>query len=165
MLYLFSLIVYVTFSCSASTDFEFRKFWWYRYKKLLCTVDLTKDFFFSYSYHVMCSFQKNMCEDVAEKVLYETMFVWNEFLSRGIRNLVKNTFWTVALVYGFFRQVMVGCHIYKYCVWIGVFPWLEYRTSNLCTVLYYVWTKVNLSVNIFLRKMVAYVMALSPMKS
>lgn len=75
-----------------------------RYKKLLCTVDLTKDFFFSYSYHVMCSFQKNMCEDVAEKVLYETMFVWNEFLSRGIRNLVKNTFWTVALVYGFFRQ-------------------------------------------------------------
>lgn len=75
-----------------------------RYKKLLCTVDLTKDFFFSYSYHVMCSFQKNMCDDVAEKVLYETMFVWNEFLSRGIRNLVKNTLWTVALVYGFFRQ-------------------------------------------------------------
>ncbi|KAL8119844.1 phosphoinositide phosphatase SAC4-like isoform X3 [Apium graveolens] len=75
-----------------------------RYKKLFCTVDLTKDFFFSYSYNVMCSFQKNMCDDVAEKVLYETMFVWNEFLSRGIRNLVKNTFWTVALVYGFFRQ-------------------------------------------------------------
>uniref|UniRef100_A0A164TL92 SAC domain-containing protein n=1 Tax=Daucus carota subsp. sativus TaxID=79200 RepID=A0A164TL92_DAUCS len=75
-----------------------------RYKKLLCTVDLTKDFFFSYSYNVMCSFQKNMCDDVAETVLYETMFVWNEFLSRGIRNLVKNTLWTVALVYGFFKQ-------------------------------------------------------------
>ncbi|KAL1808949.1 hypothetical protein ACET3Z_025939 [Daucus carota] len=75
-----------------------------RYKKLLCTVDLTKDFFFSYSYNVMCSFQKNMCDDVAETVLYETMFVWNEFLSCGIRNLVKNTLWTVALVYGFFKQ-------------------------------------------------------------
>ena len=55
-----------------------------------------------------------MCDDVAETVLYETMFVWNEFLSRGIRNLVKNTLWTVALVYGFFKQVLVGCHIFLF---------------------------------------------------
>ncbi|KAG7025920.1 Phosphoinositide phosphatase SAC2 [Cucurbita argyrosperma subsp. argyrosperma] len=38
-------------------------------------------------------------------VLYDTMFVWNEFLTRGIRNILKNTIWTVALVYGFFKQV------------------------------------------------------------
>ncbi|KAA8534733.1 hypothetical protein F0562_029825 [Nyssa sinensis] len=30
-----------------------------RYKKLLCMVDLTKDFFFSYSYHVMRSLTKD----------------------------------------------------------------------------------------------------------
>ncbi|XP_040947972.1 uncharacterized protein [Gossypium hirsutum] len=30
------------------------------YKKLLSSVDLTKDFFFSYSYNVMCSLQKNL---------------------------------------------------------------------------------------------------------
>lgn len=70
-------------------------------------VDLTKDFFFSYSYHVMRSLQKNMCENDAGKVLYKTMFVWNEFLSRGIRNVLQNTLWTVALVYGFFKQVRV----------------------------------------------------------
>ncbi|PIA43224.1 hypothetical protein AQUCO_02000573v1 [Aquilegia coerulea] len=46
-----------------------------RYKKLLCSVDLTKDFFFSYSYHVMRSLQKNICEGL-----------------------------TVALVHGFFKQ-------------------------------------------------------------
>lgn len=57
-----------------------------RYKKLLCTVDLTKDFFFSYSYNVMCSLQKNLCNKETGQVLYETMFVWNEFLTRGIRN-------------------------------------------------------------------------------
>eukprot|EP00268_Persea_americana_P043929 TRINITY_DN442_c0_g1_i5.p1 TRINITY_DN442_c0_g1~~TRINITY_DN442_c0_g1_i5.p1 ORF type:complete len:849 (-),score=149.16 TRINITY_DN442_c0_g1_i5:378-2924(-) len=74
-----------------------------RYKKLLCTVDLTKDFFFSYSYHVMRSLQKNLCDDERRQV-YETMFVWNEFLTRGIRNNLKNTLWTVALVYGFFKQ-------------------------------------------------------------
>ncbi|KAL6974665.1 Phosphoinositide phosphatase sac4 [Sarracenia purpurea var. burkii] len=79
-----------------------------RYKKLLCMVDLTKDFFFSYSYHVMRSLQKNMCDNEAGQVLYETMFVWNEFLTRGIRNLLQNTLWTVALVYGFFRQATLS---------------------------------------------------------
>ncbi|KAM7471900.1 hypothetical protein LguiA_010083 [Lonicera macranthoides] len=79
-----------------------------RYKKLLCTVDLTKDFFFSYSYHVMCSLQKNMCDRETGQLLYETMFVWNEFLTRGIRNHLRNTLWTVALVYGFFKQVKLS---------------------------------------------------------
>ncbi|KAH7856631.1 hypothetical protein Vadar_003721 [Vaccinium darrowii] len=79
-----------------------------RYKKLLCAVDLTKDFFFSYSYHVMRSLQKNLCSHETGQILYETMFVWNEFLTRGIRNHLKNTLWTVALVYGFFKQVKLS---------------------------------------------------------
>ncbi|KAJ0792600.1 putative SAC domain, polyphosphoinositide phosphatase Fig4 [Helianthus annuus] len=69
-------------------------------------VDLTNDFFFSYSYHVMCSLQKNTCYN-SEKdahILYETMFVWNEFLTRGVRNFLQNTMWTVAVVYSFFKQ-------------------------------------------------------------
>ncbi|XP_010049319.2 phosphoinositide phosphatase SAC3 isoform X2 [Eucalyptus grandis] len=79
-----------------------------RYKRLLCTMDLTKDFFFSYSYHVMRSLQKNFCDNEAGHVLYETMFVWNEFLTREIRNHLKNTLWTVALVYGFFKQATLS---------------------------------------------------------
>ncbi|OWM68414.1 hypothetical protein CDL15_Pgr004896 [Punica granatum] len=79
-----------------------------RYKKLLCTVDLTKDFFFSYSYNVMQSLQKNLYNYESGPVLYETMFVWNEYLTRGIRNNLKNTLWTVALVYGFFKQVKLA---------------------------------------------------------
>ncbi|KAJ9168099.1 hypothetical protein P3X46_019666 [Hevea brasiliensis] len=79
-----------------------------RYKKLLCMVDLTKDFFFSYSYHVMRSLQKNLCDKETGQVLYETMFVWNEFLTRGIRNHLQNTLWTVALVYGFFKQATLS---------------------------------------------------------
>ncbi|KAB5514176.1 hypothetical protein DKX38_028082 [Salix brachista] len=78
------------------------------YKKLLGTVDLTKDFFFSYSYHVMRSLQKNLCDTRTGQVLYETMFVWNEFLTRGIRNHLQNTLWTVALVYGFFKQASLS---------------------------------------------------------
>lgn len=79
-----------------------------RYKKLMCMVDLTKDFFFSYSYHVMRSLQKNMCNRESGQVLYETMFVWNEFLTRGIRTILQNTLWTVALVYGFFKQATLS---------------------------------------------------------
>ncbi|XVE70768.1 hypothetical protein DITRI_Ditri10aG0097600 [Diplodiscus trichospermus] len=79
-----------------------------RYKKLLCTVDLTKDFYFSYSYHVMRSLQKNLCNNEPGQVLYETMFVWNEFMTRGIRNHLQNTLWTVALVYGFFKQATLS---------------------------------------------------------
>ncbi|XP_074280812.1 phosphoinositide phosphatase SAC4-like [Silene latifolia] len=75
-----------------------------RYKKLLCMVDLTKDFFYSYSYNVMRTLQKNLWDRETGQIVYETMFVWNEFLTRGIRNHLQNTRWTVALVYGFFRQ-------------------------------------------------------------
>ncbi|OAY66692.1 Phosphoinositide phosphatase SAC2 [Ananas comosus] len=50
-----------------------------RYKRLLCTVDLAKDFFFSYSYNIMRSLQKNICEKKTGPALYETMF-----LKRGV---------------------------------------------------------------------------------
>ncbi|KNA09861.1 hypothetical protein SOVF_149670 [Spinacia oleracea] len=76
----------------------------YRYKRLLSMVDLTKDFFFSYSYQVMRTLQRNLCDRQTGHNLYETMFVWNEFLTRGIRSHLQNTQWTVALVYGFFKQ-------------------------------------------------------------
>ncbi|KAI3773268.1 hypothetical protein L1987_47793 [Smallanthus sonchifolius] len=76
-----------------------------RYKKLLCSVDLTKDFFFSYSYPVMQSLQKNFSTQETGQGVYETMFVWNEFLTSAIHNKLKNNLWTVALVYGFFKQV------------------------------------------------------------
>ncbi|ESQ42102.1 hypothetical protein EUTSA_v10012697mg [Eutrema salsugineum] len=75
-----------------------------RYKRLLSVVDLTKDFFFSYSYNIMRSFQKNICDHESGGVLYKKMFVWNEFLTRGIRHHLRNTVWTVALVHGFFKQ-------------------------------------------------------------
>ena len=53
----------------------------------------------------MRSLQRNLRENETGQSLYETMFVWNEFLTHGIRNHLKNTLWTVALVYGFFKQV------------------------------------------------------------
>lgn len=54
----------------------------------------------------MRSLQKNLSDhNTMGQSLYETLFVWNEFLTRGIRNNLQNTSWTVGLVYGFFKQV------------------------------------------------------------
>ncbi|KAD4180547.1 hypothetical protein E3N88_29138 [Mikania micrantha] len=40
----------------------------------------------------MHSLQKNTCTNENDApVLYETMFVWNEFLTRGLRNFLQNT--------------------------------------------------------------------------
>ncbi|KAG0559776.1 hypothetical protein KC19_10G128300 [Ceratodon purpureus] len=75
-----------------------------RYKKLLQGVDLNKDFFFSYTYRIMQSVQRNEILRDDTSMPYENMFVWNAFLSRGIRQEVKNTRWTVALMHGFFEQ-------------------------------------------------------------
>ncbi|XP_071716624.1 phosphoinositide phosphatase SAC2-like isoform X2 [Rutidosis leptorrhynchoides] len=76
-----------------------------RYKKLLCSVDLTKDFYFSYSYRVMHSFQNNLS---TREPPNETMFVWNKFLTTPIQNQLRNNLWTVQLVYGYFKQVTLS---------------------------------------------------------
>ncbi|XP_010921635.1 phosphatidylinositol-3-phosphatase SAC1 isoform X2 [Elaeis guineensis] len=79
-----------------------------RYKKLLSSVDLTKDFFYSYTYPIMQSLQKNTLALGGEKMPYENMFVWNAFLTQAIRSRCSNTLWTIALVHGHFKQVKLS---------------------------------------------------------
>ncbi|KAG5387953.1 hypothetical protein IGI04_029494 [Brassica rapa subsp. trilocularis] len=60
----------------------------------------------SYSFNIMHSFQKDICDHESGATLCKKMFVWNEFLTWGIRHL-RNTVWTVALVYGFLKHVQI----------------------------------------------------------
>ncbi|KAH0913053.1 hypothetical protein HID58_036374 [Brassica napus] len=75
-----------------------------RYKNLLKMVDVRKNFYFSYTYHLMYTLQTNVCNTESGEIHDETMFVWNEYLTHGIRRILQNTVWTVSLVYGFFQQ-------------------------------------------------------------
>ncbi|GMH00340.1 hypothetical protein Nepgr_002179 [Nepenthes gracilis] len=78
-----------------------------RYKKLLSSVDLTKDFFYSYTYPIMQSLQKNVSK--GEVVMpYNSTFVWNAYLTEAIRLRCKNNIWTVALVHGHFKQIRMS---------------------------------------------------------
>ncbi|XP_022875965.1 phosphoinositide phosphatase SAC1 isoform X1 [Olea europaea var. sylvestris] len=79
-----------------------------RYKKLLSSVDLTKDFFYSYTYPIMQCLQKNVLSTGEEGMPYENMFVWNAYLTQAIRSRCKNTIWTIALVHGNFKQVRLS---------------------------------------------------------
>lgn len=91
----------------------FGSFYWFlsvfflrcRYKKLLSSVDLTKDFYYSYTYPIMQSLQKNVLSMAEEGMPYENIFVWNAYLTQPIRSRCKNTIWTIALVHGHFKQV------------------------------------------------------------
>lgn len=76
-----------------------------RYKKLLSSVDLTKDFFFSYTYPIMQSLQNNVLSNQQPGMPYDNIFVWNAYLTQPIRSRCNNTIWTIALVHGHFRQV------------------------------------------------------------
>ncbi|KAJ6297286.1 hypothetical protein OIU78_022925 [Salix suchowensis] len=78
------------------------------YKKLLSSVDLTKDFFFSYTYPIMQSLQKNVTSTGEDGMPYDNMFVWNAYLTRAIRSRCGNTIWTIALVHGNFKQIRLS---------------------------------------------------------
>lgn len=79
-----------------------------RYKKLLSSVDLTKDFFFSYTYPIMQSLQKNVSSNQDGGMSYDNIFVWNAYLTQTIRSRCNNTIWTIALVHGHFRQTRLS---------------------------------------------------------
>ncbi|KAF3958797.1 hypothetical protein CMV_016327 [Castanea mollissima] len=65
-----------------------------RYQKLLCTVDLTKDFFFSYSYHVMLEFTLTL---IARR---SRLYAGTRYLKRGVnkRGRVANDVETEQIV-------------------------------------------------------------------
>ncbi|EOY17293.1 Phosphoinositide phosphatase family protein isoform 1 [Theobroma cacao] len=79
-----------------------------RYKKLLSSVDLTKDFFYSYTYPIMQSLQKNVLSLDEEGMPYDNIFVWNAHLTQVIRSRCSNTIWTIALVHGHFKQTRLS---------------------------------------------------------
>ncbi|KAM3305969.1 phosphatidylinositol-3-phosphatase SAC1 isoform X1 [Capsicum chacoense] len=79
-----------------------------RYKKLLSSVDLTKDFFYSYTYPIMRSLQKNVLSTGEDGMPYDNLFVWNSYLTHTIRSRCKNTMWTIALVHGHFKQTRLS---------------------------------------------------------
>ena len=111
--------IFLSWSCMAlSARYNFNALWVVacRYKKLLSSVDLTKDFFYSYTYPIMQSLQSNVQSNDSVGIHYDSRFVWNMYLTEPVRTRCKNNIWTVALVHGYFKQVCTNFYSVKFYI-------------------------------------------------
>ncbi|DBB09417.1 hypothetical protein WJX82_010315 [Trebouxia sp. C0006] len=75
-----------------------------RYRKLLLSgLELNKDFYFSYTYNLARTLQANLTAD-APADAFDSMFVWNEYLSRPLRQALQSSSWVIPLIHGFWQQ-------------------------------------------------------------
>ena len=75
-----------------------------RYRKLLLSgVDLTKDFFFSYTYNIYGTVQHNLMHR-EDANAFDCIYVWNEYLTRDLRTALMDNKWVLPLVHGSWQQ-------------------------------------------------------------
>jgi hypothetical protein len=84
-----------------------------RFLAMLNTLDLTRGFYFSYSYNVTRSLQQNIIHDRTSvnegsgspKRDFQDMFVWNEFLLDPAHDNLKNVYdWCHPIIHGYIDQ-------------------------------------------------------------
>ncbi len=84
-----------------------------RYLTILNSLDLTRSFYFSYSYNVTRSLQQNIVHEriaLKEGITkparnFQDMFVWNEHLLGPARGTLKNVFdWCLPVIHGYIDQ-------------------------------------------------------------
>jgi hypothetical protein len=88
----------------------------FRYIAIFQNVDMTKNFYFSYTYDLTNTLQVNMTrppytqlQDDSKKVesnnRYNLMFVWNYYLMKsGFESINTQSSWILPMVYGFVDQ-------------------------------------------------------------
>ena len=82
-----------------------------RYIGLYQVVDLTKDFFFSYTYDITKSLQENMLFMTSQTFPpppFKDMYSWNYFLTRELEDITSKSlssyYWVMPIVHGAFIQ-------------------------------------------------------------
>lgn len=89
-----------------------------RYKAILNSLDLSRSFYFSYSYDITQSLQHNVCRErkahhdgIPRKssVDYNTMFVWNQHLMSPAVTTLKNPYhWFLPIIHGYVDQAKLS---------------------------------------------------------
>ncbi|KAJ3383720.1 phosphatidylinositol-3,5-bisphosphate 5-phosphatase [Entophlyctis sp. JEL0112] len=103
-----------------------------KYLQTFCQVDLTKNFYFSYTYDITNSLQRNLSKPLETPVFhgpstpkpnqdpnlkpYNDLFMWNHFLLRnGFEIIDSSNVWCLPVIYGFLDQAKIpifGHNIY-----------------------------------------------------
>lgn len=102
-----------------------------RYMGIFQNIDLAKNFYFSYTYDVTNSLQKNLTQPPLSSssesepndgsLKHNDMFVWNHYLlSSGFKNINSKSGWILPLIYGFVDQaskyIIIQLSLYTYVV-------------------------------------------------
>ena len=82
-----------------------------RYKTILQNLDLSKNFFFSYTYDLTSTFQKNITFPKGKWFPATDMFIWNSFALKPILDLENSAEkswslhrWTLPVIHGVLKQ-------------------------------------------------------------
>jgi hypothetical protein len=79
-----------------------------RYVDVFLGVDLTKNFYFSYTYDLTNTMQWNMHESGAE---FQEMMLWNYYLlHNGFSRVNKQSPWVIPVIHGFIQQSKISLH-------------------------------------------------------
>ncbi|KAE8395729.1 SacI homology domain-containing protein [Aspergillus alliaceus] len=99
-----------------------------RYIAILNNLDLTRSFYFSYSYDITHTLQRNICrerkahQDGCPKPFqqdYNTMFIWNHhLLSPALANLKNPYEWCLPIIHGYVEQAKMS--VYGRLVYITI---------------------------------------------
>lgn len=85
-----------------------------RFIDIFCSMDLTKNFYFSRTFDITHSFQHNCLHSQSDETAggdysYMDMFVWNHFLlSTAFRKVSKQSPWVLPIIYGFIQQSKIS---------------------------------------------------------
>ncbi|CAG8595116.1 5586_t:CDS:10 [Ambispora gerdemannii] len=81
-----------------------------RYINTFKNVDLTKNFYFSYTYDITHTLQHNMTRTSNRlDFSYNEMFVWNHYLlETGFKSLKNNSDWILPIIHGFVDQSKIS---------------------------------------------------------
>ncbi|KAJ1372607.1 hypothetical protein KIN20_034800 [Parelaphostrongylus tenuis] len=89
-----------------------------RYVKLFQSVDLSTDFYFSYTYDLSRSLQENVIStdwdrDGSRQLNSDQRFVWNSFLLEPLRSNLVSEHWLLEIVHGSIGQQVIDLPVAK----------------------------------------------------
>ena len=97
-----------------------------RFVGILNNLDLTRSFYFSYSYDITHTLQHNICRErealqgldgaARSRPAYNGMFIWNHHLLEPAKKILKNTYdWCLPITHGFVDQASKYTSVLPIC--------------------------------------------------
>lgn len=89
-----------------------------KYLKMYQDFDLCGQSYFSYTYDLSKSLQRNYVESINENYSTDNCFIWNSCHLEEFQGFITNKSWLINCIYGFYEQVQ--CKIYGFKFYVTI---------------------------------------------